>query len=120
MTRQQRDVRNCTTAFECRERLPALAGWMSDDGLKALQLWHGGRFERGHEYFDLDNPDRGAFVATGDEGTPSAEGVYVCRDNVPEQVWAQLVTWRQPVSARQVEAIEMTVDALEVRPTNRV
>jgi hypothetical protein len=86
---------------------------MSDDGLKALRLWRGRRFERGHEYFDLLDPDRGVFVATGDEGAPTTDA-FVCRDDVPEQYWAMLITWRQPVSARQGEAIEMTVDDLGV------
>jgi hypothetical protein len=41
----------------------------------------------------------------GEEGRPT-NWTYVCRDEVPEQVWAQLITWRQPVSARQGDAIE--------------
>jgi hypothetical protein len=101
------DFATCETAYDCRDRLPELAAWMSDDALKALRLWKGRRFEGDHEYYDLKDPDRGAFVATGEEGVPTS-GVFVCRDDVPEQFWAQLITWRQPVGARQAEAIDMT------------
>ena len=115
MTRHDRDLRDCPTAYDCRDRLPELAAWMSDDAMKALPIWKGGRFERGHEYFDLDNPDRGAFVSTGEEGVPTNH-TYVCRDDVPEEIWAQLITWRQPIGARQGEAIEMTARDLGTGP----
>jgi hypothetical protein len=98
---------DCETAYDCRAQLPELAAWMSDDALKALRVWKGHRFEGDHVYFDLRDPDRGAFVASGDEGPPTS-GVFVRRDDVPEQFWAQLITWRQPVSASQAEAIDMT------------
>jgi hypothetical protein len=104
----RRDFSDCVTAFDCRELLPELARFMSDDALKALLLWKGRRFERGHEYFDLRDPDRGPFVATGDEGPPTG-APFVDRNQVPEQYWAELITWRQPVSAEQAEAIEMNV-----------
>jgi cold shock CspA family protein len=55
-------------------------------------------------YFDLDNPERGPFVASGDEGF-IADHTYVCRDEVMEDVWAQLITWRQPISQDQADAI---------------
>ena len=113
MSEKRRDLRECASAYDCRDRLPELAAWMSDDYMKVLLLWKGSRFERGHEYFDLDNPDRGAFVAAGQEGV-SHDGAYVHRDGVPEQVWAELITWRGAVSARQAEAIEMNVEALGV------
>ena len=100
------DFADCETAYDCRAQLPHLAAWMSDDALKAVRLWKGRRFEGDHVYFDLNDPDRGAFVASGDEGVPN-NGVFVCRDDVPEQFWAELITWRQPVSARQAEAIDM-------------
>jgi hypothetical protein len=86
---------------------------MSDDALKELRIWTGRRFEANHEYFDLTNPERGAFVALGDEGPPT-NFTYVCRDDVPEQVWAQLVTWKQPPSEAQAQAIDMTVADLGV------
>jgi len=105
MNDKHRDLRGCATAYDGRDQLPELASWMSEDHLKLLPIWHGTRFTRGHEYFDLDNPDRGAFVATGDEGVPT-NWTYVCRDDVPENVWAELITWRQPISGRQAEAIE--------------
>jgi hypothetical protein len=103
----KQDFANCETAYDCRQQLPTLAAWMSDDALKALRLWKGRRLEADHMYFDLLDPDRGAFVATSDDGPPTS-GVYVCRDDVPEQFWAQLITWRQPVGARQGEAIDRT------------
>ena len=55
-------------------------------------------------YFDLDNPERGPFVASGDEAVPS-DWTYVARMETPPDVWAQLITWRQPVSAEQGEAL---------------
>jgi hypothetical protein len=98
------DLRDCATAFECRDRLPELAAWMSDDLLKQVRIWKGPRFEPGQLYFDLDNPERGPFVATGDEA-PITDHTYACRAEVSEEAWAQLATWRQPVSEEQAEAI---------------
>ena len=101
-------LRDCATVYDCREAFPALSAWMSDDALKELPLWHGTRFEPNHVYFDLDNPERGAFAATGDEKAPS-DRTYVRHADVPEQVWAQLITWKQPVSEAQFDAIDETV-----------
>lgn len=101
---KNRDLRDCITAFDCRDRLPELASWMSDDLLQVLRIWKAPRFEAGKLYFDLDNPERGAFVATGDEGYIT-DHTYVCRDETTEEAWAQLVTWRRPVSEDQAEAI---------------
>ena len=38
MRDQKDDLRDCPTAYECRDRLPELAGWMSDDDLKLLMV----------------------------------------------------------------------------------
>jgi hypothetical protein len=107
------DLRGCATAYDCREAFPELSAWMSDDALKELPLWHGARFEPNQVYFDLDNPERGAFVASGDEERPT-HGAYVRHADVPEQVWAQLITWKQLVSSDQAEAIEDTVESLGI------
>lgn len=113
MANRKDDLRDCLTAYECRDRLPELSAWMDDDSLKLIPIWKGPRFEHNKIYFDLDNPERGSFIAAGDEAPPT-DWTYVCRDDVPEQVWARLVTWRQPVSADQAEAIEATVETLGV------
>ena len=109
-----RDLRQFPTAYEAREYLPELAAWLSDDMLRQVRIWKGPRFERNHMYFDLDNPERGPFVASGDEGF-IADHTYVCRDEVMEDVWAQLITWRQPVSRDQVDAIEAHAEETGVR-----
>src|ERR671932_206015 len=98
------DLRAFPTVYEARHLLPDLA-WLDDDSMKALPIWKGRRFETNHEYFDLTNPARGPFVGSGDEGPPTNH-TYVCRDDVPEQVWSLLITWQQPVSRAQGEAIE--------------
>jgi hypothetical protein len=103
------DLRECLTAYECRDRLPALSAWMDADDLKLLPLYKGGSFQRGRIYFDLDNPGRGAFVADGSEGWIT-DHTYVCRDDVPEELWARLVTWAQPISEAQGQAIDMNVE----------
>jgi hypothetical protein len=113
MRQQKDDLRNCATALECRDRLPELAAWMSDEVLAQLPIWRGPRFERGQEYFDLDNPERGPFVATGDEKPPT-DWTYVCRAEATERAWAQLVTWRQPVSRDEAEAREWQRRALGI------
>ena len=113
MTQHHRALRDCATAYDCREAFPELSAWMSDDALKELQLWHGTHFEPNHVYFDLHNPERGAFVTSGREARPLDRG-YVRRGDVPEQVWAQLITWKQPVSENQAEAIEEIVEELGV------
>jgi len=86
---------------------------MPADDLQQVRIWKGTRFERGHEYFDLNNPERGVFVATGEESAPSDQ-TYTCRDDVPEQIWARLVTWRQPISASQAGAIQATAHDLGI------
>jgi len=86
---------------------------MNDGALKQIPMWQGTRFERGRVYFDLDNPDRGAFVATGDEGTP-ADYTYACMSDVPEEIWALLVTWRQPVSEDQGDVIASVQEHLRI------
>jgi hypothetical protein len=110
-----RDLRDCATAYDCRDRLPELSAWMSDDYLKLLRIYPGARFERGHTYFDLTNPERGPFVADGSEGWITNH-TYVCRDEVPERVWSQLATWRQQPSDNQAEAIQETVDDFGAAP----
>lgn len=106
MTERNRDLRDCLTAYECRERLPELASWMDDDTLKELTIWKGSRFTPDEEYFDLDHPERGPFVATGDEGTPS-DYTYVARGEATEGAWTRLITWRQPLSDDQAEALRV-------------
>jgi hypothetical protein len=113
MQQHNKDLRDCATAYDCREAFPELSAWMSDDALKELPLWHGTRFEPNHVYFDLDHPERGAFVTTGDEHRP-LDRTYVRRADVPEQVWAQLVTWKQLVSEEQGQAIDETIGALGI------
>jgi hypothetical protein len=113
MQHRPKDLQDCATAYDCRDAFPELSAWMSDDGLKELPLWHGARFEANHVYFDLDNPERGAFVASGDEERPTHRA-YVRRVDVPEGIWAQLITWKQPVSEAEAEAIEGTVESLGV------
>ena len=108
-----RNLRDCATAYDCREAFPELSAWMSDDALKELPLWHGTRFEPNQVYFDLDNPERGAFVASGDEHRP-LDRSYVREVDVPEQIWAQLVTWKQLVSEEQGQALDETVGALGI------
>jgi hypothetical protein len=99
------DLRDCATAFECRERLPELSRAMGDDELlKEIRIWKGARFEPNRTYFDLDNPQRGPLVASGDEGLIT-DHTYACRDEVSERAWARLATWQQPVSANQARAI---------------
>ncbi len=76
MEHRDKDLRDCATAYDCREALPELSAWMSDDALK--------------------------------------DHAYVRHADVPEQVWAQLVTWKQLVSEEQAEAIDETVNALGI------
>ncbi len=93
------------TAYDARAQLTELSAWMDDDMLKLLPLWRGTSFAAGTEYFDLDNPDRGPFVATGAEERPG-DHTYVSRTDASEDAWTQLVTWRQPLSDDQAEAIQ--------------
>ncbi len=112
MPNQELDLRDCATAREARDRLPELASWMSDDALKQLPIWKGERLEANHLYFDLTNPARGVFVATGDE--QPVHWAFVRRDDVPEQVWVQLATWKQMLSDDQAEALDEHVAELGV------
>lgn len=109
MSERNNDLRDRPTAYDCRDQLPQLA-WMDDDSLKQLRIWRGPRFERGQMYFDLDNPDRGPFVANGDEAVPT-DWTYVSQAEVPMEVWTQLTTWRQPVSEMQGDSIQQEADA---------
>ena len=102
----KKDLRRYGSALDARDELPELAAWLSDDMLSQIQIWKGTRFERGKTYFDLDNPERGPFVATGDEGIPT-DFTYVCQDEVSPAAWAQLITWRQPMSEDQGRAIDI-------------
>lgn len=93
------------TAYDARAQLTELSAWMDDDMLKLLPLWRGTSFAPDTEYFDLDNPDRGPFIATGAEGHPG-DHPYVSRDAASEDAWTQLITWRQPLSDDQAEALQ--------------
>jgi hypothetical protein len=105
MAERTLDLRDCPTAYECRDRLSELASWASEELLKQLPIWKGARLQPGQTYFDLDNPDRGPFVADDATGPP-VDHTYVCRAEVPEHAWAMLITWRQPVSVDQAAQIE--------------
>lgn len=105
MVERKGDLRDCLTAYEGRDQLPELASWMDDDTLKGLTIWKGNRFAADEEYFDLNNPARGAFVATGDEGTPS-NYTYGARSEASESAWTRLITWKQPLSIDQAEALQ--------------
>ncbi len=114
-TERQRDLRQYLTAYEAREALPELSAWMTDDDLKLLPIWKGSRFEAGEQYFNLDNPSRGPFVAGGGEAPPK-DATYVARNEVPENVWLKLVTWGQPIDESQAQAIQGLSDQLGVGP----
>lgn len=106
-------MRDCPTAYECRDQLPALGAWMGDENLKLLPIWRGVRFAPNEVYFDLDHPERGPFAATGDE-RPIGDHTYTRHLDMPEQVWAQLITWRQSISTDQAEAIELSVQDIGI------
>ena len=110
MIERTRDLRDCPSAYDCRDQLPELAAWMNDDELKLITIWAGPRFEEGQMYFDLDNPDRGAFVATGEEQPPK-DWTYVAEADLPTEVWAKLVTWRQPISESQGDSLAAMMKA---------
>lgn len=115
MAEGNRDLRAYGSAYDCRDQLPALSAWMDDDSLKLLPIWKGPRFQRGEVYFDLDNPERGAFLATGEERQPS-DWTYVAERDVPIEVWSQLVTWQQPVSEDQAESLAVEVGQFRIDP----
>lgn len=108
MTDRTRDLRDCPSAYDCRDELPGLAAWMSDDDLKQVTIWRGPRFDEGRMYFDLDNPERGAFVATGEEQPPK-DWTYVAESDLPPAIWTKLVTWGQPVSESQGDSLAATI-----------
>ncbi len=112
MPKEKLDLRRYASAYECRHLLPELSEWASDDLLRQLTIWKGSRFEKGKMYFDLNNPERGPFVATGEEGFPD-DYTYVCRDEVSPEAWAALITWKQPVSPEQAEAIKEMVEEFD-------
>ena len=112
-TERKRDLRQYSTAYDAREELPELSAWMTDDDMKLLLFWKGTRFEAGEQYFDLDNPSRGPFVADGDEAPPK-DRTYVARNQVVENVWFKLITWGQPVDESQAQAIQALSDQLGV------
>ncbi len=107
------DLRDYLTAYDAREHLPELVAWMDDDSLKALTIWKGNGFMAGEEYFDLDNPERGPFVAGGDEGTPT-DHTYVARSEASVRAWQRLITWRQPLSDDQAEALQAQEERFSV------
>ena len=80
MRQSKDDLRDCATAYDCRDRLPELSAWMTDELLKQLPIWKRARFERGQEYFDLDNPERGPFVATAKVLSENSGAVLVRAD----------------------------------------
>jgi hypothetical protein len=113
VTQRNEDLRPFETAYDARALLPDLAAWMDDDLLRQLRIWKGARIEANREYFDLDNPARGPFVATGREH-PGADHTYAAREEVMPDAWAQLITWRQALTADQAEAIEIETE--QTRP----
>lgn len=50
----------------------------------------GRRLEPGHTYLDLDHPEQGPFVATGDEEVPPGANI-VAREDVDDEAWESLV-----------------------------
>lgn len=52
---------------------------------------HTHRLEPGRVYFDLDDPGRGPFVATGDEDIGPGANI-VAQDVMDEQAWESLLT----------------------------
>lgn len=112
-TERKRELRQYSTAYDAREELPELSAWMTDDDMKLLPISKGTRFEAGAQYFDLDNPSRGPFVADGDEAPPK-DLTYVARNEVPEHVWMKLMTWGRPIDESQAQAIQGLSDQLGV------
>jgi hypothetical protein len=96
VTDRDRDLRDALTAWAARERLPELAGRLSEEDLKLIPIWRRARFERGQIYLDLDNLARGPFVADGEEGAVR-DHTYTRRLDVPDAVWARLTGTGNPV-----------------------
>lgn len=44
-----------------------------------------------HTYFDLDHPEQGPFVATGDEEVPPGANI-VAQEDVSDEAWQRLVS----------------------------
>src|SRR5262249_25809411 len=106
-----KDLRDCPTAYDCRERLPELSRWMREDILKEIPIYRGAWLKRGQLYIDLDNPARGAFVAHGDE-SPIVDHTYAARNEMSEEAWAERTTWCQPISRDQGEVIQANLREL--------
>lgn len=51
---------------------------------------HRHRLEPGQTYFDLDHPENGPFVATGDEQVAPGANI-VAQEEVGDEAWAELV-----------------------------
>ena|SRR5579883_1480660 len=115
MAKGHKDLRPYGTAYEARDALPGLSGWLSDDALKRLPIWQGSRFEAGRTYFDLDNPARGAFAATGDEAPPT-DFTYVAENEVPPDVWVLLITWERPLAGADADTLDHLATAAQNEP----
>ena len=96
MAATRHDLPQYASAWEGRDHLPRLASSMSEEDLKLLRLWDGRGFEANQTYFDLDNPGRGPFTATGHEAIPN-DWTYVRERDIPPEVWAKLITWMRPL-----------------------
>ena len=82
---------------------------------RSLEIqWYANCEEPPQEHEPWQSKTRGAFVADGTEGWIT-DHTYVSREDVPERIWAQLVTWKQPISEDQGEAIQETVDDFGTR-----
>lgn len=104
MTATKHDLRRFGTAWGAREHLPQLSSWMSEEDMKLLPIWQGAGFEANQTYFDLDNPERGPFTASGQESIPH-DWTYVRERDVPPGVWAKLVTWRRPLTEGEGDSL---------------
>jgi hypothetical protein len=119
MAKKPISLHDCATAYECRDRLPELAGWMDDDALRRLPIWQGNRFAAGAVYFDLNHPERGAFATDGSEAAPT-DRTYVSQSEVPQDIWAMLITWQQPVSESQGDSIARQMELSRPEPSSQV
>lgn len=78
------------TAYDLRDRLQWVTGW-SDEDLQAIPIFQGEEFVPGEVYFNLDLPERGMFIARGEEfRNPGAH--YVAKSQVPPNLWRRLIT----------------------------
>ncbi len=39
MNDRQNDFRDCPSAYDCRDRLPELSRWLTDDEMKLIPIW---------------------------------------------------------------------------------